>query len=90
MILAAMVNAKQSGIGLVAALAGAAIAAGWAERTAPRRTLIRSTLLAVVPAIDAYAHVGVSSPDAAPGAEAGKLVFRVPNESDSANTTEVT
>lgn len=47
-------------------------------------------LLAVIPALDAYAHVGVSSPDAAPGAEVGKLVFRVPNESDSANTTAIT
>src|SRR6202047_425851 len=35
--LAAMVNAKQSGIGLVAALAGAAIAAGWGERAVARR-----------------------------------------------------
>jgi uncharacterized protein YcnI len=51
---------------------------------------VTGLLLAVVPALDAYAHVGVSSPDAAPGAEAGKLVFRVPNESDSANTTEIT
>src|SRR5207302_4076233 len=32
LVLAAMVNAKQSGIGLVAALAGAAAVAGWAER----------------------------------------------------------
>src|SRR5690349_7173541 len=47
-------------------------------------------LAAAVPALDAYAHVDVSSPDATPGAEAGKLVFRVPNESDTANTTEVT
>jgi uncharacterized protein YcnI len=33
----------------------------------------------------AWAHVGVSSTDAAPGGF-GKLVFRVPNESDSAST----
>ncbi|HZI45702.1 MAG TPA: YcnI family protein [Ilumatobacter sp.] len=45
-------------------------------------------LLAIVPAIDAYAHVTVSSPDAAPGGF-GKIVFRVPNESDSANTTVI-
>ena len=40
--LAAMVNAKQSGIGLVAALAGAAAVAGWVERAVPRTALIRS------------------------------------------------
>jgi hypothetical protein len=43
LVLAAMVNTKQSGIGLVAALAGAAIVAGWAERSVPRPALIRST-----------------------------------------------
>ena len=42
--------------------------------------------LAVVPALTASAHVTVSSPDATPGGF-GKLVFRVPNESDSAGTT---
>lgn len=36
----------------------------------------------------ATAHVTVSSPDAAPGGY-GKLVFRVPNESDSAATTKL-
>jgi periplasmic copper chaperone A len=36
----------------------------------------------------AWAHVGVSSTDAAPGGF-GKLVFRVPNESDSASTVAV-
>ena len=41
--------------------------------------------LALVPALTASAHVTVSSPDAAPGGF-GKLVFRVPNESDSAST----
>jgi uncharacterized protein YcnI len=44
--------------------------------------------LALVPALTAYAHVAVSSPDAVPGGEAAKLEFRVPNESDSANTTK--
>jgi periplasmic copper chaperone A len=36
----------------------------------------------------ASAHVTVSSPDAAPGGF-GKLVFRVPNESDTASTTSL-
>jgi uncharacterized protein YcnI len=63
------------------------------NRRSPRLLIVGAVtglLVAVVPALDAYAHVAVSSPDAAPGAEAGKLVFRVPNESDAANTTEVT
>ena len=45
--------------------------------------------MAVVPALDAYAHVSVSSPDATPGGF-GKVIFRVPNESESANTTAIT
>ncbi len=45
--------------------------------------------LALVPAAPAAAHVSVSSPDAAPGGF-GKLVFRVPSESSTANTTAVT
>src|SRR5690349_19401192 len=48
--------------------------------------LLAATGLALVPALPAFAHVTVSSPDAAPGGF-GKVVFRVPNESDSANTT---
>ena len=36
----------------------------------------------------ASAHVGVASPDASPGGY-GKIVFRVPNESDSASTVKV-
>jgi uncharacterized protein YcnI len=44
--------------------------------------------LVLVTALPAAAHVTVSSPDAAPGGF-GKLVFRVPNESDSASTTKV-
>jgi periplasmic copper chaperone A len=43
--------------------------------------------LVLAAALPASAHVSVSSPDAAPGGF-GKLVFRVPNESDSARTTE--
>jgi periplasmic copper chaperone A len=57
---------------------------------------IRRTLTAVVAAgaatavlaAPASAHVTVSSPDAAPGGY-GKLVFRVPNESDTAATTKL-
>jgi periplasmic copper chaperone A len=45
--------------------------------------------LVLAAAVPAAAHVTVSSPDAAPG-DFGKLVFRVPNESDTAATTQVT
>jgi uncharacterized protein YcnI len=45
--------------------------------------------VAIVPALDVYAHVSVSSPDAAPGGF-GKVIFRVPNESKTANTTAIT
>ena len=44
--------------------------------------------LVLAAALPASAHVTVSSPDAAPGGF-GKLVFRVPNESDSARTTKL-
>jgi uncharacterized protein YcnI len=44
------------------------------------------SLFALAPA--ASAHVGVSSPDAAPGGF-GKLTFRVPNESDTASTVRL-
>jgi periplasmic copper chaperone A len=40
-------------------------------------------------ALPASAHVTVSSPDASPGGF-GKLVFRVPTESENASTTKVT
>jgi uncharacterized protein YcnI len=50
--------------------------------------LIAAVGVALVP-LTAYAHVTVSSPDAAPGGF-GKLVFRVPSESDTANTTALT
>ncbi len=43
---------------------------------------------ALVPALTASAHVTVSSTDASPGGF-GKIVFRVPSESDTANTTAV-
>jgi len=44
--------------------------------------------LILVTALPAAAHVTVSSPDAEAGSF-GKLVFRVPNESDSASTTKL-
>jgi periplasmic copper chaperone A len=44
--------------------------------------------LVLLAAMPASAHVTVSSPDAAPGGF-GKLVFRVPNESDTATTTKL-
>ena len=54
LMLAAMINAKQSGIGLVAASAGAAAIAGWAERGMPRLELMRSIAIATVPAAIVY------------------------------------
>jgi periplasmic copper chaperone A len=44
--------------------------------------------LVLLTALPAVAHVTVSSPDAEPGSF-GKLVFRVPNESDNADTTKL-
>jgi periplasmic copper chaperone A len=57
----------------------------------PRRTaavMAGAAGLVLAAALPASAHVTVSSPDAAPGGF-GKLVFRVPNESDSARTTKL-
>jgi uncharacterized protein YcnI len=61
------------------------------QSSGSRRVLkvaVATGALAVVTALPAAAHVTVSSPDAAPGGF-GKLVFRVPTESDTASTTEV-
>jgi len=76
LILAATVNTKQSGIGLVAALAGAAIVTGWAERGVSRPRLIRATVLAMTPALLLYvmwryyaAHAGVAELTPLPMAE---------------------
>jgi hypothetical protein len=49
LILAAMVNAKQSGIGLVAASLAAAVMAGCAENGRQRQDMLRLTGLAVLP-----------------------------------------
>lgn len=65
--LAALVNTKQSGLGLVAALAGAALAVAWVERETPRARAVRRVGTAVVPAVLLYlvwryyiAHAGVA------------------------------
>lgn len=50
--------------------------------------LVVALALALIPASLAGAHVTVSSPDAEEGGF-GKLVFRVPSESDTADTTAV-
>ena len=50
--------------------------------------LAAGVALVVLTAVPAAAHVTVSSPDAAPGGF-GKLVVRVPNESDTASTTKL-
>jgi uncharacterized protein YcnI len=50
--------------------------------------IVAATVIALVPALAASAHVTVSSPDASPGGF-GKLVLRVPSESATANTTAV-
>jgi hypothetical protein len=67
LILAAMINTKQSGIGLVLALFGAAIVLALAEPGKPRRRLIGRAALSLVPAALLYgvwrfyaAHAGVS------------------------------
>jgi uncharacterized protein YcnI len=57
----------------------------------PRRALAVAAAAGaflVAAALPAAAHVTVSSPDAAPGGF-GKLVFRVPTESDTASTTKL-
>jgi hypothetical protein len=67
LILAAMISTKQSGIGLVLAVAGAAIVTGIAERRAQRWRLAGRTALALAPAALLYlvwryyvAHAGVA------------------------------
>jgi hypothetical protein len=51
LILAAMVNTKQSGIGLVAASIGAALLTSWLEIGQLRRTMLRFIGLALLPAL---------------------------------------
>ncbi len=54
LVLAAMVNAKQSGIGLVAASAGAAALTSWAEGGRQRPSMLRLVALAVIPSLGLY------------------------------------
>jgi hypothetical protein len=51
LVLAAMVNAKQSGIGLVVALAAAAAVAGCADRLVSRQALLRFIVVSALPAV---------------------------------------
>jgi len=73
LVLAAMVNVKQSGIGLVAAVGGSATITACAERAVPRATAVRYTATALLPAIILYlvwryhvAHAGVRELTALP------------------------
>ncbi|MBV9203784.1 MAG: hypothetical protein JOY83_29425 [Alphaproteobacteria bacterium] len=60
--LAAIANTKQTGIALVASLAGAALISAWTEPAVPRAAALRHTALAVLPAAFLFAvwryHVG--------------------------------
>jgi hypothetical protein len=67
LILTAMVDIKQSGIGLVASIAGAALLTLGAERAVPRAAAARFVLAALLPAVLLYAiwrywvaHAGVA------------------------------
>jgi hypothetical protein len=76
LILAAMVDIKQSAVGLVAGLGAAALVAGAAERAVPRAALVRIVLAALLPAVLLYAvwrywvaHAGVAELTPLPLAE---------------------
>jgi hypothetical protein len=60
--LAAIANTKQTGVALVAALAGAALISAWVERKIQVRAALRCTVLAVLPALFLFTiwryHVG--------------------------------
>lgn len=64
LILAAMINTKQSGIGLVVASAGAAAVMSWAESGRQRQAMLRLVGLALLPSLGLYAlwryHVSVA------------------------------
>ena len=55
LVLATIVNIKQTGLGLVAALAGAALISAWAERGVPRAAALQRTALVLLPATLLYA-----------------------------------
>ncbi|HEX3415348.1 MAG TPA: hypothetical protein VHT21_02915, partial [Stellaceae bacterium] len=65
--LAAIANTKQTGIALVAALAGAALISAWAEQRVGLRAALRGTALAVLPAFFLFTiwryHVGHAGVD---------------------------
>ncbi|HEX3522472.1 MAG TPA: hypothetical protein VHT52_10345, partial [Stellaceae bacterium] len=67
LILAAMVNTKQSGIGLVVASAGSAILTSWAENRRTLPGMLRLIGLAILPSLCLYAlwryHVSVAGVD---------------------------
>src|SRR5439155_7704147 len=67
LILAAIVNTKQSGIGLVAASVGAALLTSWLETGQWPRVMLRFVGLAMLPALGLYAlwryHVSVAGVD---------------------------
>jgi hypothetical protein len=76
LVLAAIVNIKQTGFGLVAALAGAGLISAWTERGIPRAAASRVIALAALPAICLYAiwryhvaHAGVPELTSLPFAE---------------------
>ncbi len=66
LVMAAIVDTKQTGIALVASLAGAALITAWAERGVQLAAVVRCTVLAVLPALLLFAlwryhvaHAGV-------------------------------
>ncbi len=65
--LAAIANTKQTGIALVAALAGAALISAWAERRVQLAAALTGTVLAVLPALFLFTiwryHVGRAGVD---------------------------
>jgi hypothetical protein len=67
LILVAMVNAKQSGLGLVAASAGAAAVTNWVENGGQRRAMLQLLGLATLPSLALFAlwryHVSVAGVD---------------------------
>jgi hypothetical protein len=76
LVLSAMVGVKQSGIGLVAALAGAGLIGNFAERALPRRAALPFMAAALLPAVLLYAtwrywvaHAGVAELKVLPIAE---------------------
>ncbi len=67
LIFAAMINTKQSGLGLVTACTGAALATSWLEGGQRCRAMLRFVGLAVLPSLGLYAlwryHVSVAGVD---------------------------